>query len=191
MTVCSRFRQLCQCCSELFRFESKWSRLALVGYAAVLVNQIDPIGPTGVSLLSRVAKFIEHGRKFDSQLTNAGAGNQGTLFFSFRTGEDNFVFDVAFHLPHVAGMGLGDVDNKKRDLPLILIVELVEGGNLPPEWWSSVTAEDHDHRLRLSHFGEMDGTGLVELGESEIGCHIANMNRPRTRMRPHGFEGTN
>jgi hypothetical protein len=42
-----------------------------------------------------------------------------------------------------------DVHNQKADLALVLIVELVEGGNLPPEGWSSVTAENHHYRLSL------------------------------------------
>jgi len=53
------------------------------------------------------------------------------------------------HLPNIAGMRFGDVDHQESNFALILIVELVEGGNLPPERRSSVAAENHDYRLRL------------------------------------------
>jgi hypothetical protein len=42
-------------------------------------------------------------------------------------------------------VGLGDVDNKESNLVLVLIVELVESGNLPPEGRSGVTAKDEDY----------------------------------------------
>jgi hypothetical protein len=41
-------------------------------------------------------------------------------------------------------MGLKDVDGVEIDLPLVLLRKLVQGGNLPPEGWSSVAAEDED-----------------------------------------------
>jgi hypothetical protein len=46
-------------------------------------------------------------------------------------------------------MRFGNVDDQESNLALVLIVELVEGGNLPPEGWSSVTAENHHYRLSL------------------------------------------
>jgi hypothetical protein len=53
------------------------------------------------------------------------------------------------HLPDVAGMRFGDVDHQERDLLSVLLVELVESGNLPPEGRSSVAAEDEHNRLAL------------------------------------------
>ena len=41
-------------------------------------------------------------------------------------------------------MGLEDVDSVEIDLSLVLLRKLVQGGNLPPEGRSSVTAEDED-----------------------------------------------
>jgi hypothetical protein len=44
----------------------------------------------------------------------------------------------------------GDVDHEESDLPCILFVELVEGGNLPPERRSSVASKHQHYRLVLS-----------------------------------------
>jgi len=52
-------------------------------------------------------------------------------------------------LPDVAGMGLSDVHHEKAHPAFELLVKLVEGGNLPPEWRSRVTAKDQYNRLAL------------------------------------------
>jgi hypothetical protein len=44
-------------------------------------------------------------------------------------------------------MGFQNVHRQKLHPVVILIVELVEGGNLPPERRSGVTAKDQDYRL--------------------------------------------
>jgi hypothetical protein len=44
-------------------------------------------------------------------------------------------------------MRLRDVDDEERDPFSVLLVEVVEGGNLPPKGWSGVATEDHHHRL--------------------------------------------
>jgi len=44
-------------------------------------------------------------------------------------------------------MRFKNVDHEKSDLAVVLIIELVEGGNLPPERWSGVAAEDEYDRL--------------------------------------------
>jgi hypothetical protein len=46
-------------------------------------------------------------------------------------------------------MRLGDVDDEEGGLFSVLLIELVEGGNLPPERRSSVTTEDKHDRLML------------------------------------------
>jgi hypothetical protein len=61
-------------------------------------------------------------------------------------------------------MRLSDVHDQECDFALILIVKLVEGGNLPPERRSSVAAENQDDGLRLVQFSQVNGAGLVELG---------------------------
>ena len=113
----------------------------------MLVDQVDAIGPAGVGLFGGIAKLVEHGRKLYSQLAHAGPGDQRTLIFIFRAGEDNFVADVAFHLPDIAGMSLQNVNHEKRNLVVVLIVEFIEGRNLPPEGWSSIASEYQYHRL--------------------------------------------
>jgi len=48
-------------------------------------------------------------------------------------------------LPDIAGVRFENVDDEERDSLTVLVVELVESGNLPPEGRSGVAAEnEHD-----------------------------------------------
>jgi hypothetical protein len=44
-------------------------------------------------------------------------------------------------------MSLKDVDRIKTDFVLVLIGQLVQGGNLPPKWRSGVAPENQHDRL--------------------------------------------
>jgi hypothetical protein len=47
-------------------------------------------------------------------------------------------------------MRFQNVDRQKGDLALVLVIKLVESGNLPPERWSGIAAEDEYDRLARS-----------------------------------------
>ena len=83
-------------------------------------------------------------------------GDVGALLFIFWTGENHLVFYIALHLPDVAGVRFSNVDHQKGYAILILLVEFVEGRNLPPEWRSGVAAKNQHHRLLLVQCGQLD-----------------------------------
>ena len=85
-------------------------------------------------------------------------------------------------------MCFSDVHHEKRDLTLVLIVELVKGGNLPPEWRSCVAAENHDYRLRLTQIGEPNSLTLVELEQRKVGNRVPRIQRACSGSRPKSFE---
>jgi len=135
---------------QLVRFKAEGSGLALVCHAAGGVDQVKPIRPAGVRLFGRVAEFIEHGGDLYPQFPHACSGDECAFLFAFWAGKNNIVFDIALHLPNIARVCLGDVDDQECDSPGVLLVELVKGRNLPPERWSSVASEYEDDRLSLS-----------------------------------------
>jgi hypothetical protein len=47
-------------------------------------------------------------------------------------------------------MCLGNVNNVKRDLILVLLVQLVERGNLPAKRRSSIAAKNEDYGTRIA-----------------------------------------
>jgi hypothetical protein len=169
--------------------ESERARLALVDDPAAAINQVEAVGPGRVRALGGVAEFIEQRGNLDPQLAHARTRELGAFVFAARAGKDHFVFEVALHLPDVARMRLGDVDHLERDSIAILLVELVESGNLPPEGRSGIAAKDEHHGLGLrSQRRELDLAGVVELVECEVGRAIAEVERACAGAQPQGFK---
>ena len=134
----------------------------------MLIYQIDAVWPARVSALRRVAKFIQYCGELDAKLAHTRACNRGALVFIFRTGKYYAVFDVALHLPNIARMRLGDIHNQKRDAASVLLVKLVESGNLPPKGRSGVAAKNQDDRLGLIEFRKMHLGRLIQFSQEEI-----------------------
>jgi hypothetical protein len=85
-------------------------------------------------------------------------------------------------------MGFGNVDREEGDAILILVVELVEGGNLPPIGRSSVAAEDEDDGLRGVQLGELYDAGFVLFREGKVGRLVADFEITRAGVSPSGLE---
>lgn len=134
---------------QLFGVEAEGPWFALVRHVAAGVDQVKSVWPSRVRLFRGVAEFIEHGRNIDSKLANAGSRDEIAFFFAPWAREDDIVLNIALHLPNVAGVCLGDVNHQERDLIFVLLVELIEGRNLPPKRRSSVTSEYQDDWLSL------------------------------------------
>ena len=153
------------------------------------IDQINAIRPCCVCLLRGVAKFIQERGNLYSQLAHASASNEGSLLFTFGTGKHDLVLDIALHLPHIAGMRFRNVDNQERDLISILLVELVEGGSLPPEGRSGVTSEDEHHWPPLrSKNREPYLRTFVDLHQRKVRGEIANLQAAGTGLRPQSFK---
>lgn|SRR5215831_4862705 len=141
-------RDLLQRVFQFLRLEPKRPRLALVDNPIVTIDEVDALWPARVSALGRVVEPIDHCRKLNTQLADAGSSDLAAFLIILRTCEKNLVLQVALGLPDIGGMRLCDVDNQERDSLPVLIVELVERGNLPPKRRSSITAEKQHDRLR-------------------------------------------
>ncbi len=85
-------------------------------------------------------------------------------------------------------MRLEDVDGVERDLIFVLIVELVEGRNLPPEGRSGVAAKDENDRLFAAKRTELHVGRFVERGKSKVGSHFAGLDCACACARPQGFK---
>jgi hypothetical protein len=135
---------------QLVRFEPERAGFALVGHASSGIDQVQSIRPASVGLLRGIAEFVQHGRNLYAEFSHARTRDQGALLFAFWAGKNHVIFDVALHLPNVIRVGFSNVDDQKRNLACVLFVELVECGNLPPEWGSSVASEYEYHGTSLS-----------------------------------------
>jgi len=158
-----RAHQFRQGGTKIVGLEAEGAGLGFEGHAPLPIDQIDSIRPSGVGAFGAVAELIEHGGKLDAQLAHAGAGDESAFVFTLGRRENDLIFDIALHLPYVAGVRFQNVHDQKRDLAAILIIELVEGGNLPPEGRSGVTSENEHYRLSGSQRRQLDAVRLVEL----------------------------
>jgi hypothetical protein len=127
--------------------ESKRPGTAFVDDPSIFVDQIDSIRPAGVRLLCAVAKVVDQRRELDSQLANTHPGYRLAFVKTLGAGKNDFIADVALHLPHVTGMGFENINGVELDARSILLVQLVESGDLPPEWRSGITPEDEHDRM--------------------------------------------
>jgi hypothetical protein len=86
--------------------------------------------------------------------------------------------------PEVGGVRLADVNDIERRVILVLLVEFVEGGNLPPERRSSVAAEDEYDGLLAAQEGQLKMALVVGALEREIGRGVANAECAFARAHP-------
>ena len=128
--------------------EGAWT--ALINHASSFINQINPIGPAGISLLSGIVEVVDKSGKFDPKFAHAHPRYLSAFFHALGTREYDFVADITLHLPDVAGMRFQNVNGVEIHVLTVFIVELVECGNLPPKRRSGVTAEDEHDRLVFS-----------------------------------------
>ncbi len=66
-------------------------------------------------------------------------------------GEDDVVVQIVGILPDVTGVSLANVHDVERHPIFVLLVEFIEGRNLPPERRSSVAAENQDDWFLAAH----------------------------------------
>jgi len=163
------------CQFQILRVKAEWSGLALVEDAPALPDQVKSIGPAGISRLDPIVESVNQRGKSDAQLTHACAGNRGSLRLVLRAFEENAIFYVGLHLPHIGGMRLKDVNGVEADLVAILLGELVQGGNLPPKWRSGVASEDQHNWLACPERRQIGGGVVFELLHRESWRRIADV----------------
>ena len=88
---------------------------------------------------------IHDRRQFDPKFRHAHLGKRGALAEILGALVDHLVLDVRRQLPRIVRVRLADVDDEERGCVAVLRVEIVQGGNLPPERRSGVAAEDQHH----------------------------------------------
>lgn len=132
---------------EIRRLEAEGTCGTLVSNFALLIDQVEPVRPAGVCLLGRVVDSVYERRKLDAEVDRAGRGQLGAILICLGVLVNHLLLLVDRQLPAVARVRLLNVDQVEGQFILVLPVELVEGGNLPPEGRSGVAAEDQDYWL--------------------------------------------
>ena len=93
-------------------------------------------------------------------------------------------------MPQVAGMRFADVHHVERDLILILFVELVESGNLPPERRSRVAAENQHNRFLAAHGRQLKRALWSGLSSEKSGAMSPTARWPLRATFQSGLKGS-
>src|SRR5215470_9990222 len=104
----------------------------------------------------------------DAQFPYAGGSRRIALTIASRRGEQHAVADVRGHLPEIGRVRLLDIDHIECDTIFIHVVKPVEGGNLPPEWRSSVAPEYQYDRALAKLGGELHPSTRVQRRQRKI-----------------------
>ena len=174
----------------MIRFKPKGTRFAFECDTALRVDQVNAIRPACIGVFGRIAKLIEHGGKLDPKFPNAGPGDERAIFFSFRAGKNNLVFDITLHLPDVAGMRLGDVDNQEGN-GRGTARRACGPENLPPERRSRIATEYQDHGLPLTQRRELNSLTLIHFEQREVRRGIAGVKRSGASVEPCSLKRKN
>lgn len=156
---------------------------AFEGNTPLLVDHVQAVWPAGIRFLCCVFDVVEQCRDFDLEPTHTGVGHGLALGVGLRVGVNDALPLVDGELPAIARMRFLDVDDEELGAIFVLAVEIVEGGNLPPERRSSVAAEDEDDGAP-GEVAQFHAAGLVMPGEIEIGCCVAGGQRATARDCP-------
>jgi hypothetical protein len=135
------------CSSQICGMKAEWARFALVEDAASRSDQVQPVRPPGIGSLNAIVESVDQRRELDSEFAYARASHVETFILAFGAGKHHVIAYVGLHLPHVGRVCLKDINRVKRNLVLVLLCKLVQGGNLPPKWRSGIASEDKDNRL--------------------------------------------
>ena len=151
------------------------ARPRLVAHLAVSVNYVETVWPTCVSPLGSIVKRIDNRRKFDSKFRHTKLSQLAPLVEVLWTRKYDLVIEVVGILPDVASVCFVNIHHVKGHLLLVLFVQLIESGNLPPKRWSRITAE-HQHNWFLApQGGQLEMTLVISAFKGEIGCCIAHV----------------
>ena len=122
--------------------ESKRAGSGLVAHSSVSINHVEAIGPARIGSLRWIVKRIDHGREFNPEFHHAELTDLAAFIETLRARKHDVVVEIVGVLPHVAGVRFAYVHHIERDAVSVFLVKLIESGNLPPEWWSRITAKN-------------------------------------------------
>src|SRR5687768_11391786 len=86
-----------QCRCNIIGPEAVGSWLAFPCYAAIPVNHIEPVGPSGIGSLRGIIEIIDQGRKLYPEILDTGVGYGSSFFEGVRISKYNIFLFVNRH----------------------------------------------------------------------------------------------
>jgi len=135
---------------------------AAIGDAAGFVDDVEALGPGGVSIVGSVIDVVDAERDGVVETLDEIVGDGYALGERFRLGVTDIVLHIGLHLPLVGRVGFADVDGKEVGVIFIIVVNLHHVTDVAAEGWSSEAAEDEDERAGAGAFADVEAIGAIE-----------------------------
>jgi hypothetical protein len=149
---------------------------ALVRNLAVFIDDVEPLGPSGVGVVGGIGHFIdtERHRILEALGEILGNGHAVVQIFGLHVANVVLIFSIGFHAPLVEGMGFANVDGEEIDVILVVVIELNDVANLAAKRRSSETAKDEDERSASGFFADVKAGRAIECDEAGIRSVVAD-----------------
>src|SRR5271165_3135942 len=108
---------------------------ALIGDAAALIDDVEPLRPGGVGVVRCIAHFInaEGDGEFEALGEIVGDGNALLKRLGLGVADIVLIFFVGIHPPLVGGVGFTDVDGQKIGVVFVIVIDLYDIADLATE----------------------------------------------------------
>ncbi len=153
------------------------SHATTIGDAAGFVDDIEALGPRGVSVIGSVIDVVDPKSDRVVESLDEIIRDSYALSQTLRLGVTDVVFHVGFHLPLVGRMGFAHVDRQEIGVIFVIVVNLHHVTDVAAKWRSSVAAEDNDERASAGAFANMEVISTVESEEASVGSIVADLER--------------
>jgi hypothetical protein len=155
--------------AEFCRLVIERAHAPAVDNVTALVDDVEALGPGGVSAVGRVAHVIDAEGNRVLKALDEIVGDFEALLKIFWLGVADVVLHVGLHLPFVGGMGFAHVDGEEVGVILVVVIKLRDVADLATERRSSKAAEDQHERLRVEALANVEMVGAVEGDEFGVG----------------------
>jgi len=166
---------LCQPGSHFFRVILERTVAALVGNAAVLVNDVQALRPGRIRVVRRIIHFVNPEGQWELEPPGEIVGDNNSLLecLGLHIADVVFVFFIRLHSPFVRGMRFTNVDRQKIGVILVIAIDLHNIAQLATEGRSGKTAEDQHQRPPARAFMKTEARFSIQRHQSHIGRRVA------------------
>ena len=156
-------------CARFFRVIVEWAHPAGVRDFALLIDDVNALGPSGVSVVCGVGHVVDaEGQRVFLPLDEI-IGDGDALLEGSRLRVADILFHVGFHLPLVGRMRFAHVDGQEIGVVFVIVVNPDDVADLATKWRSSVTAENDHQRAATDAFADVELILSVEREQGSVG----------------------
>ena len=141
------YTELLQGPLDLFRVKPKWTGPGFARHTSIPVDHVQSVGPSRIGFFRGIREIVDQRGNPDMQISHARTSQRAAFADILRHREYNPLLNIRLHLPYIAGMSFENVDDIERHAIPVLVIQLVERGNLPAKRRSGVAAENQHHRF--------------------------------------------